>query len=69
MPKNEDNRMITCSFCGKNQNEVQRLIAGQGVYICNECVELCQSILEDGGLSVKKTHGSRRKAGNPAHSA
>lgn len=54
MPKNEDNRMITCSFCGKNQNEVQRLIAGQGVYICNECVELCQSILEDGGLSVKK---------------
>lgn len=54
MPKNDDNRMVTCSFCGKTQNEVQRLIAGQGVYICNECVELCQSILEDGELSVKK---------------
>jgi ATP-dependent Clp protease ATP-binding subunit ClpX len=54
MPKNDENRMISCSFCGKNQNEVQRLIAGQGVYICNECVELCQSILEDGGLITKK---------------
>lgn len=54
MPKNDENRMISCSFCGKNQNEVQRLIAGQGVYICNECVELCQSILEDGGLMTKK---------------
>lgn len=54
MPKNEENRMISCSFCGKNQNEVQRLIAGQGVYICNECVELCQSILEDGGVITKK---------------
>ncbi len=54
MPKNDDTRMISCSFCGKNQNEVQRLIAGQGVYICNECVELCQSILEDGGLINKK---------------
>lgn len=54
MPKNEDNRMICCSFCGKTQNEVQRLIAGQGVYICNECVELCQSILEDGGVLSKK---------------
>ncbi|MDD2361890.1 MAG: ATP-dependent Clp protease ATP-binding subunit ClpX [Oscillospiraceae bacterium] len=54
MPKNEDNRTISCSFCGKNQNEVQRLIAGQGVYICNECVELCQSILEDGGIITKK---------------
>ncbi len=54
MPKNEENRMISCSFCGKNQNEVQRLIAGQGVYICNECIELCQSILEDGGVITKK---------------
>lgn len=54
MPKHDDTRMISCSFCGKNQNEVQRLIAGQGVYICNECVELCQSILEDGGLLTKR---------------
>ena len=56
MPKNEDNRTVNCSFCGKSQDDVQRLIAGQGVYICNECVELCQSILEEGGnLSRRRT--------------
>ena len=49
MPKTDDSRMICCSFCGKTQDEVQRLIAGPGVYICNECVELCESILEEGG--------------------
>lgn len=58
MPKNEDNRMISCSFCGKTQDEVQRLIAGQGVYICNECVELCQSILDDGNEITKKRSAS-----------
>ena len=49
MPKNEEGRTFSCSFCGKMQDEVQRLIAGPGVYICNECVELCESILEEGG--------------------
>ncbi len=46
MPKDE-NKPIRCSFCGKQQNEVDRIIAGSGVYICNECVELCMSILTD----------------------
>ena len=54
MPKNEDNRIICCSFCGKAQDEVYRLIAGPGVYICNECVELCSDILEDGAHFSKK---------------
>lgn len=36
-----------CSFCGKKQNEVKKLIAGATVYICNECVKLCQKILEE----------------------
>ena len=54
MPKNDDNKMISCSFCGKTQEAVQRLIAGPGVYICNECVDLCQSILEDGGNFSKR---------------
>ena len=43
----ENEKQIKCSFCGKKQNQVQRIIAGPGVYICNECVDLCQSILED----------------------
>ena len=48
MPKNDETRAICCSFCGKAQDEVYRLIAGPGVYICNECIELCMDILEDG---------------------
>ncbi|WOC31017.1 MULTISPECIES: ATP-dependent Clp protease ATP-binding subunit ClpX [Caproicibacterium] len=40
-------REICCSFCGKPQSEVRRLIAGPGVYICDSCVELCMSILND----------------------
>ncbi|MDO4748330.1 MAG: ClpX C4-type zinc finger protein, partial [Eubacteriales bacterium] len=43
--KPEDN--IYCSFCGKPQEAVGRLIAGNGVYICDQCVDLCMSILED----------------------
>lgn len=62
MPKNDETRVVCCSFCGKNQNEVLRLIAGQGVYICNECVELCQSILEDGSDIVRRRSAP---AGNP----
>ncbi|MBQ9963787.1 MAG: ATP-dependent Clp protease ATP-binding subunit ClpX, partial [Clostridia bacterium] len=54
MPKNDENRTLTCSFCGKAQDEVYRLIAGPGVYICNECVELCSEILEDGAHFSKK---------------
>ena len=38
---------LSCSFCGKSQDEVRRLIAGPGVYICDECVELCQDILDE----------------------
>lgn len=47
MPKNEENKIISCSFCGKTETEVSRMIAGPGVYICNECVELCETILEE----------------------
>jgi len=38
-----------CSFCGKDSSLVERLVAGPGVYICNECVDLCNRILEDEG--------------------
>ena len=46
MPKSED-KQVRCSFCGKHQDQVGRLIAGPNVYICNECVELCNGILRD----------------------
>jgi len=43
--KNEET--LRCSFCGKSQKEVKKLIAGNGVYICNECVSLCNEIIEE----------------------
>jgi ClpX C4-type zinc finger len=41
------NRLYRCSFCGKAQTEVKRLVSGPGVFICNECVELCQSVIAE----------------------
>lgn len=38
-------RLLYCSFCGKSQDEVKKLIAGPSVYICNECVDLCNNII------------------------
>ncbi len=45
MAKRETNNLLQCSFCGKSQDQVQKLIAGPGIYICNECVNLCNDIL------------------------
>ena len=45
--KDETNDQFFCSFCGKNQKEVKKLIAGPSVYICNECIKLCGEIIED----------------------
>jgi ATP-dependent Clp protease ATP-binding subunit ClpX len=47
MAKNDEKRTVRCNFCGKSQEQVRRIIAGPGVFICNECVELCNSILDD----------------------
>ena len=47
MAKFEDKKQLKCSFCGKNQDQVKRLIAGPGVYICDECIDLCSEIIED----------------------
>ena len=47
MPKNDEHKSVRCSFCGKHQEQVARIIAGPGAYICNECVRLCMSILDD----------------------
>lgn len=48
---------LHCSFCGKSQDEVLKLIAGPGVYICNECVHLCNLILEEEDEEVSKENG------------
>ena len=44
---NDSNKLLHCSFCGKNQNEVNKLIAGPSVFICDECVDLCNEIISD----------------------
>ena len=43
----KENKILYCSFCGKGQNEVRKLIAGPSVYICDECVDLCNNIIEE----------------------
>ena len=48
MPKySEDKGQLKCSFCGKTQEQVKKLVAGPGVYICDECIELCNEIIEE----------------------
>ena len=60
MPRNDD-KMLRCSFCGKYQDEVERMIAGPGVCICNECIELCQEVL-NGEASHASESKPRREA-------
>lgn len=50
---------LRCSFCGKSQEYVRKLIAGPGVYICDECVELCNEILEEEFFDSSKTIGQQ----------
>ncbi len=45
--KNEDGKLLYCSFCGKSQHEVRKLIAGPSVFVCDECVELCNDIIRE----------------------
>jgi ATP-dependent Clp protease ATP-binding subunit ClpX len=45
--KDDPNDNLFCSFCGKNQKEVKKLIAGPAVYICDECIQLCSEIIEE----------------------
>lgn len=47
MTRFDDKKQLRCSFCGKTQEQVKRLIAGPGVYICDECIDLCQEIIEE----------------------
>ncbi len=60
MPNNRNNE-ICCSFCGKTQDEVNRLVEGRGAYICDGCIEFCNSLLfED--EAIAKTRSKKKKA-------
>ena len=53
MPKHDDSK-LKCSFCGKTQDQVKKLIAGPDVFICDECVELCNEILDEEFFETKE---------------
>ena len=55
MAKSEDRRSIRCSFCGKPQSLVERMIAGTNCYICDECVHMCANIIDDGEVPAPPT--------------
>ena len=54
MSKYDENKQLKCSFCGKPQSQVTKLVAGPGVYICDECIHICMDILDD-RLQEEKT--------------
>ncbi len=60
MPKNNDME-ICCSFCGKSQDEVTRLVEGPGVYICDRCIEFCSTLLFDDEMPAKKRQKKSEK--------
>ncbi len=63
MAKNQNEKNVKCSFCGKSQDSVKKIVAGPGVYICDECISLCKSIIEedyledeDVGYTIEETN-------------
>ncbi len=57
--ENEKERNVRCSFCGKTQEQVEKLIAGPGVYICDECIELCMGIIGENDINPNRNTGKR----------
>ena len=58
---NDKERTVRCSFCGKTQEQVDKLIAGPGVYICDECIELCMGIIDENADMSRKRSGKKVK--------
>ena len=54
-------KTLRCSFCGKLQDQVSRMVAGPGVCICSECIELCQSVLQEENVAVVKKRKIAKK--------
>ena len=67
MPNYKDEKPLKCSFCGKPQNRGRKLIAGPGVYICDECIGVCTSILEDELDFMPEQHCGQMAAARPEH--
>ncbi|MCL2617845.1 MAG: ATP-dependent Clp protease ATP-binding subunit ClpX, partial [Defluviitaleaceae bacterium] len=63
--KLDEKRMLRCSFCGKAQEQVGKLIAGPHVYICNECVDLCYDLLEEEGIAPADSSAEEFKLPRP----
>ena len=55
--RNDDNKILRCSFCNKTQDQVRKLIAGPGAYICDECVGICSDIIEDELKNMQEADG------------
>ena len=53
MNDNKGDKLLYCSFCGKSQHEVKKLIAGPSVFVCDECVELCNEIIREEAEDVE----------------
>ena len=66
MNERDDRRRHTrCSFCGKGQEQVRKLVAGPGVYICDQCIDLCQEVLEEDNRSASQKRGKTGLIPNP----
>ena len=58
---NEEKGKLKCSFCGKPQEQVKKLVAGPGVYICDECIELCNEIIAEELAEISPSKESSKK--------
>ena len=63
--RDERRRHTRCSFCGKGQEQVRKLVAGPGVYICDQCIDLCQEVLEEDNRSTTQKRGKPGAIPNP----
>src|ERR1700757_4764327 len=63
--KTAGDKLLYCSFCGKSQHEVRKLIAGPSVFICDECIELCNDIIREEGSTAESTRADKNKLPTP----
>src|SRR5512134_1444315 len=63
--KSTGDKLLYCSFCGKSQHEVRKLIAGPSVFICDECIELCNDIIREEGAASESSRSDRNKLPTP----